>query len=89
MSFDFDLDYSINNVRRRAPGRGVYTFVRSGQAGGGGGDGAGLARVRSDVHFASNTASFGDPSMTVCAASHIVGGEIGDPYTVSPDTTTA
>ncbi len=82
VSFDFDLDYSINNVRRRAPGRGVYTFVKSGQSAVGGGGG-----VRSDVHFASNTASFADPSMTVCAASHIVGGDIGDPYTVSPDTT--
>jgi hypothetical protein len=29
VAFDFDLDYAINNQQRRAPGRAVYTFVRT------------------------------------------------------------
>jgi hypothetical protein len=33
VAFTFDLDYEINNQRRRAPGRAVYTFVRRGAAG--------------------------------------------------------
>lgn len=30
VTFDFDLDYAINNQQRRAPGRAMYTFARSG-----------------------------------------------------------
>ena len=30
VAFTFDLDYAINNVTRRSPGRAVYTFVRRG-----------------------------------------------------------
>jgi ketosteroid isomerase-like protein len=30
VAFGFDLDYTINGVNRRSPGRGVYTFARAG-----------------------------------------------------------
>ena len=55
VAFTFDLDYTINNVNRRAPGRAVYTFARRG-----------AARL--------------PWGMAACAASHLVQGDIGDPY---------
>jgi hypothetical protein len=33
ISFNFDLDYSVNNRTGRSPGRGVYVFARTGAAG--------------------------------------------------------
>lgn len=30
VAFSFDLDYTINGINRRSPGRGVYTFARAG-----------------------------------------------------------
>jgi Domain of unknown function (DUF4440) len=33
ISFNFDLDYSVNNRTGRSPGRGVYVFTRTGAAG--------------------------------------------------------
>jgi ketosteroid isomerase-like protein len=82
VAFDFDLDYVINNQPLRAPGRGVYTFVRTGQSTRGGGAGAAFGGARADAHFAASTASApAEFEMTVCTASHIVGAELGDPYT--------
>jgi ketosteroid isomerase-like protein len=81
VAFDFDLDYRINNQQRRAPGRGVYTFVRSGQSTRG--DGAGFGGARADAQFAAFTGATQPAQfeMAVCTASHIVGGDMGDPYT--------
>ncbi|HYR07240.1 MAG TPA: hypothetical protein VEQ60_05715, partial [Longimicrobium sp.] len=81
VAFDFDLDYTINNQQRRAPGRGVYTFVRSGQSTRG--DGAAFGGARADAQFAAFTAATqpAQYEMAVCTASHIVGAELGDPYT--------
>lgn len=33
VAFDFDLDYTVNGVNRRSPGRAVYTFTRRGAPG--------------------------------------------------------
>ena len=30
VTFDFDLDYTVNNQQRRAPGHAMYTFARTG-----------------------------------------------------------
>lgn len=72
VSFDFDLDYVINNQQRRAPGRGVYTFVRTGRTSGSGG----FQKTSASVEGSSAA----EWEMTVCTASHLVGADIGDPY---------
>lgn len=84
VAFDFDLDYAINNQQRRAPGRAVYTFVRSGQAAGAAVRPLGrrpAGAERADIRL--NTTTVSEPwSMGACAASHLVGPTIGDPYVI-------
>lgn len=85
VAFTFDLDYTINGIRRRSPGRGVYTFARGGAA---------LpssqqpiaAAGRGAFNFARGGATGAAPAsswtMASCTASHLVERSIGDPYPV-------
>jgi hypothetical protein len=66
VAFSFDLDYTINGINRRSPGRGVYTFARGGASGG-------------EITAQAATSGW---AMASCSASHLVERTIGDPYPV-------
>jgi ketosteroid isomerase-like protein len=70
VSFSFDLDYTINGINRRSPGRGVYTFARGG------------ATDRSGATEMTTQAAATGWTMAACTASHLVERSIGDPYPV-------
>jgi ketosteroid isomerase-like protein len=86
VAFSFDLDYTINGINRRSPGRGVYTFARTGS------DSPGpqprnAVSGRGANSFASGGSSGRQASaptwaMASCSASHLVDRTIGDPYPV-------
>jgi ketosteroid isomerase-like protein len=79
VAFTFDLDYTINGIRRRSPGRGVYTFARGG-----------ALPSRQPIAAVGGASSFARAGATAastwvmasCSATHLVDRSIGDPYPV-------
>ena len=81
VAFTFDLDYTINGIRRRSPGRGVYTFARGGALPSSQQPNA--AAGRGAFNFARSGATQASTwKMASCTASHLVERSIGDPYPV-------
>lgn len=84
VAFTFDLDYTINGIRRRSPGRGVYTFARGGAT-----SPSSQQPIAAAGRGAFNFAGGGETrtvasswTMAACTASHLVERSIGDPYPV-------
>ena len=74
VSFNFDLNYTINGKTKHSPGRGVYTFAK--------GAPSAASRSRSSSRPVMNVALVSSKTwvMAACAASHLVSGTVGDPY---------
>jgi len=70
--FSFDLDYILGGKPRKSPGRAVFTFTLSG-----GTHAAADSRIPISAFRPFQNSS---PSVTVCTASHVVTGSIGDTY---------